>query len=427
MPRNVQQAFIGYLAEELNIDPNASTKMHDDAYEGRYRKWQLETESLSLSKYLRADIPARDPYSAAEEFRTRYNFMKHVIYISRKSTGPTSKKSTHYTHRNTGRSPVQLQEFSVIVGGDAGVGEEITLTHLDRPSFPYQKLKNEFPRQRELMALFYDKCVVFRQLAASYSNALEAFANENVENVFRNLVVATELAFTRDAFGNIDAASSLRKNGARLLAMDWLRDQFQSLTFLTKYRSPSKSEGGNAWQIHLNILDDDKWNNYLATIQAPVILQWRRQQLMRVIDNSSVEMESLRSRFEAELMILWQARHQFAHRASVFREGYFVSLLLNFLRIVLDFRFSCYAIWLEWHSKRRIEVGEQSLGWDAYQFNFADGWQEEFGTRVSQIEPDFEAVRQDAGSMVKKLVLGAGYVGLGVLPHRKDPSRPLTV
>ena len=427
LPANVQKAFSNYLAQELRIDPEKTSDEHDDTYKARYRKWQLETETLAISKYLISEVLSCDPHSAGEEFREKYNSMKHMVYISRKSTGTSSHKTPHYTHRNTGRSPVQLQEFSVIVGAQDDANEGITLVHLDKPAFPYQKLKNEFARQRELVALFYNHCLVFRQLAKSYSNALEAFADRDVEEVFRNLAVATELAFAKDNFDELKAKTLLLNEGARLLALDWLRDQFQSLTVLTKRRSPGKSEEQDDWQIHLNIIDDDKWSAYSTKTRTPAVLQWRRQQLMKVINNSQTEMDRLRARFEAELTILWQARHQFAHRANVFRETYFVSLLLNLFRIALDYRFSCYAIWLEWHSGKIIEGGESGPDWNSYKDNFHDGWKKEFGKRVECIRPDFEEARKDAPSMVKKLVLGAGYVGLGVHPKRTEPTKPLTI
>lgn len=427
LPAPVQNALIRYLAEELGIKPNERSQPSDQAYQQRYRKWELETETLTLSKYLAAEVISCDPFSAAEEFREQYSLMKHVVYISRKSTGASSHKSIHYTHRNTGRRAVQLQDVSVIIGGQDRVDQEPILVHLDKPSFPYQKLKNEFPRQRELLELFYDKCVVFRQLMKSYSNALEAFSNGDIEDIFRNLAVATELAFAKDNVPEPNAKRLLLHEGARLLALDWLRDEFQSLTFLAKRCSPGKSEERDRFQIHLNIIEDEKWKALSTRIRIPSILTWRRQRLMAIINNSGTDLDNLCGRFEAELTILWYARHQFAHRANVFREGYFIALLLNLFRIALDYRFSCYAIWLEWHSNQRIEGGLDGPSWDAYKNNFVDGWKEEFSARVQHITPEFDGIRQNARFMIKQLVLGAGYVGLGVHPKRNIPARPLTI
>jgi hypothetical protein len=161
LPGDVQSAFLTYIARELRIDPDIRTAQHDAAYQARYRKWELERETLNLSKYIRVEVPSRDPYSAAELFREQYCRMKSVLYISRKSTGPSSEKSSHYTHRNVGRSPVQLQDVSVIVDACAverGANDAVVTAHLNAPAFPYQKLKNEFQRQRELLGF------VFRQM-----------------------------------------------------------------------------------------------------------------------------------------------------------------------------------------------------------------------------------------------------------------------
>jgi hypothetical protein len=267
---------------------------------------------------------------------------------------------------------------------------------------------------------------VFRQLATSYGNALEAFANRDIENIVRNLAVATELVFAKDHYDEIKSRDLLLNEGAMLLSLDWLRDQFQSLTFLTKARSPGLSEERDPLQIHLHILDDESWHRYATRVNASALLRWRRERLMSIVRRPVPELDHLRERFKAELTILWHARHQFAHRANVFREGYFVALLLNLFRIALDFRFSCYAIWLEWHAKRIIEGGQNSPVWATYEDAFVDGWKQEFAERVSRIASDFDEVRSHADAMVKGLVLGAGYAGLGVHPRRTAPARPLS-
>lgn len=434
LPDTVQEAFRQYVAGELRTNPDAPTEeQHDARSTDRYRTWQLEKESLTLSKYVRAVInDVCDPYSAAEVFREKYRRMKSVVYISRKRS--SSGKGAHYGKRNYGGSPVQLRDVSVIVNDrswEAQANSETVTTHLSGPSFPYQKLKNEFPRQRELLGLFFDKCEVFRQLTTSYANALEAFANRDIEDIVRNLVVATELIFKQDHFDNIGPRirkKLLLNEGAMLLALDWLRDQFQSLALLTKKRSPGLSEDRKLFQIHLQIIDDELWSSYASKVSAPALLRWRRDELMATIRQPIPRLDVLRARFEAELTILWHARHQFAHRASVFREGYFVALLLNLFRIALDFRFSCYAIWLEWCASRIIEGGKDGPTWATYESAFNDGWKEEFALRVGRIAKDFEDIRTQGitSEMVKSLVLGAGYAGLGVHPRRTTPETPLS-
>ena len=96
-------------------------------------------------------------------------------------------------------------------------------------------------------------------------------------------------------------------------------------------------------------------------------------------------------------------------------------------RVAFDYRFSCYAIWLEWHSGRKIEGGKDGPNWDVYKESFVDGWKEEFSKRVKTIEADFENFKQDVHLKIKQLVLGAGYAGLGVHPNRRHLMRPLTI
>jgi hypothetical protein len=155
-----------------------------------------------------------------------------------------------------------------------GANDAIVTAHLNAPAFPYQKLKNEFQRQRELLGLFFDKCPVFRQLATSYGNALEAFANRDIENIVRNLAVATELVFAKEHSDEIQSRKLLHDEGAMLLSLDWLRDQFQSLSFLTKARSPGLSEERDPLQIHLHILGDERWRSYVTQVNASALLRW---------------------------------------------------------------------------------------------------------------------------------------------------------
>lgn len=418
VPSAIQEAFKRHLAQSLNIVPEEEERVHDDGYPARYCKYQKDLEILKQSKFIRGIETALDHYSAAEQFFESFREMKNIVYVSKQAVGGGGNKSPHYTKRNTGGSPAQIQEVLAINEYDTGSLDEVRVVNPQAPTFTYQKMTNEIPRQRWLLKLFCSRCEIFQVLTTAYGEALEAYARNDSEDIFRHLAIALEISFQPTQKHNV-----LIDVGSRLLALDWLRGQFQSLTFLTKKYSPSRSEKVNPIQTHLCILKDRFWPDYAESTKASELFKWRREELIKTA-NSPKKIEGLRIRYSEELKVLWKARHQYAHGAKIFRDSYFVGLLLNFLRVVLDFRFSTYAVWTEWHAKTVLRNDYTDK--DIYEKGFVEGWLDEFALRREAVEEDFKKIKEGSITNLQGLVLGAGYVGLGVHPKRNTPACPLT-
>jgi hypothetical protein len=133
-----------------------------------------------------------------------------------------------------------------------------------------------------------------------------------------------------------------------------------------------KSEGYTGITIEDIILEDRHWEFYKN--RFPLIMRWRRDQVISVLrslskDSHGSGLDKAKERYESEFRILLLARNQYAHSTRIFRDRYFMALLLEFFRVVLDFRFSCYTVWLEHQLGRRVRTKGMVLddivaGWE---------------------------------------------------------------
>ncbi len=411
LPQAVRDAFLAHVEKQYGklqggVDP-ATTK----------RLGQLYNDVLHETRYVYEQCEAVDPYAAIEKFLNDYFAMKSIVYMTKKRK--SSGKSLQGSGRNAGRSPVRLGELFIVTHTLPERKQQSLRAVENSVTFPYQKLKFDTERVRELAELYFSKCEVFRQLSFGYANALEAFHDNRVDDIFRNLGVATELAF-QARFGHDKHAQgskgSILQEGAILMALDWLRGQFEWITRHIKELYHGKSDRHEGIAIEDIILEERHWKSYMN--RFPVIIRWRRDHLVSILKSFSRQsggtpLEEAKNRYESELQILKLARHQYAHSTRIFRDRYFMALLLELFRVVLDFRFSCYTVSLENNLGRRVRTEGVEVDKIAQAFV---SWEGEFAARVAAIQKDYAEIKVGHWHS-KALLLGAGYVDFGRSPN----------
>jgi hypothetical protein len=140
------------------LNHEVATQVYDATEpESRKRLNQIYTVELQEARYINKQYEAVDPYAAVENFLNHYLEMKSIVYMTRIKKSPG--KNQHSIGRNTGGSPVRLGDVFIVIRRNTGEEQQI-LPIDNRVTFPYQKLKLDAERVRELADLYFNKCEV---------------------------------------------------------------------------------------------------------------------------------------------------------------------------------------------------------------------------------------------------------------------------
>lgn len=356
-------------------------------------------EDVQNPRFLKFSVKARDPYSAVHKAYKEYRLMFNNINITKKRK--SSGKDIHYRGRNEGGSSVTIDDLMLV--DDPLTLEEFPLPEFDRvlEKPPYQMLKTNVGGVRDYFELFGEECAVFRDLADCYSRAVWCIKDGDIEGVFQNLAIGIDLSFrekinveTEDTGPNL-----LVKFGSMLLALDCPRSYYEWLTrHVSKKMYPTNSMKEPEHDIYDIITQDHLWNMVCSEVRIPELLKYHRSTFMSMYNDLPVIIEKKHKQYRVELNILRDSRNKWAHTAERLVDPYYLSMIIEYFRLILEFRFSAYYLFRNGNNSANAGLTMQKF----------------FAEKVKQIETDFDKILVGEKWTFKELVHDGGYVSLGI-------------
>jgi hypothetical protein len=429
---NKDMLFESFIHELLRKLRERKTPRDIDVYariggSGRYRgtkyQWHQLPDSVTVKfqgtdyipntydedaqnlRFLMFSVKARDPYSAVHKAYEEYRLMFTNINITKKRK--SSGKNVHYLGRNEGGSPVTI-------GDPILVDDSLTLEEFSLPEFarvlkkpPYQRLKTNVDDVRGHFERFGHECPVFRALADCYSRAVWCIKDSDIEGVFQNLAVGIDLSFREkiDVETDEKGPDLFIDLGSLLLTLDYPRSYYEWLTrHLSKRMYPGKSIKEPKYDIYEIITQDRQWNVMCSGVRIPELLKYHRYTLMLMYNDLAGVLEKKRKQYRTELNILRESRNKWAHTAERLVEPYYLSMIIEYFRLILEFRFSAYYLFKKGNSPTDAGLTMQKF----------------FAEKTKQIKTDFKKIPGGEGWTFKELVHDGGYVSLGI---RRDDTR----